>query len=805
MNLDRALALHTAALAIMGAVFLGLGHESPVLPLALAIAALLSATLTSVLKWLRLNRIIANVVSLAAVIWSLRNFLYITSEGQLLAIADMLVYLQIVLLFQDKTGRVYWQLIVLSLLQVVVAAALNLGPHFGMLLAVYMALALSSLVLLCLHRQWHRAPDGSDPTRIAGGGWRQLLARPECAGGSARDEIAAAARPGLVVRQVAILAAATVIFSVVFFYATPRLGEGPWTNQRSGSHAVTGFRPEADLEESGRIHQSNQLVMRVSLTSVADRQPYHLIGDPYFNGLALTEYVRDLGGSRWRSSTASAPRLSGAIRRSLRTALPRVRSPHQVRQEFSLEGNAHHYFAVLPVQRLPDSPDDFEYSTLSSRLSRRSMVEEPLPRRDIRYALGTTGLMSGRQLHGVPHFNLASSADSKFLLDQERATLLRIDETKFPRLIALAARVIRDEQVESEGPWERALALERHFQSQGRYRYSLNLDFQRDRSLDPIEDFVANHRAGHCEYFAGALVLMLRSQGIPARLVVGYKGGDYNSLGGYYQVRQKHAHAWVEALLPQGSVPEWEIAGAPSGGGTWYRLDPTPVPAAAFVASRDGGLLDQAGEAFDYVELLWRDYVLSLNAARQNDSVYEPASSRALGSLPAWMEARNVQRAVRRMARRVGWEIDLGAPRDATSRVFDWRFAVVVAGAILMFGMAVHSIFLLYQSLVAWASPERIAPTVVRRAPRFYRRLQSLLGRMHVRRAAGQTARELASDARARLGRIDPGGRAAELPAEIVTAYYRVRFGGAALDSHEEAAIEQALAQLAPAVKQARS
>src|SRR5688500_10206819 len=140
MNIDRALQLNTSALAIMGAVFLGLGHESAVLPLALAVAAVMSATLTSILKWLRLNRIVANVVALAAVIWSLRNFLYITSEGQLLAIADMLVYLQIVLLFQDKTGRVYWQLIVLSLLQVVVAAALHLGPQFGVLLAVYMAL-----------------------------------------------------------------------------------------------------------------------------------------------------------------------------------------------------------------------------------------------------------------------------------------------------------------------------------------------------------------------------------------------------------------------------------------------------------------------------------------------------------------------------------------------------------------------------------------------------------------------------------------------------------------------------------------
>ena len=67
MNLDRALQLNTAALAVMGALFLGLGHESVILPLALAVAACLSATLTGVFGWLRLNRIIANLVALVAV------------------------------------------------------------------------------------------------------------------------------------------------------------------------------------------------------------------------------------------------------------------------------------------------------------------------------------------------------------------------------------------------------------------------------------------------------------------------------------------------------------------------------------------------------------------------------------------------------------------------------------------------------------------------------------------------------------------------------------------------------------------
>ena len=73
--------------------------------------------------------------------------------------------------------------------------------------------------------------------------------------------------------------------------------------------------------------------------------------------------------------------------------------------------------------------------------------------------------------------------------------------------------------------------------------------------IDPIEDFVANNPRGHCEYFAAALALMLRSQGIPARVVLGYRCDEWNGPGKCYQVRQSDAHAWVEAYLAAGDIP----------------------------------------------------------------------------------------------------------------------------------------------------------------------------------------------------------------------------------------------------------
>src|SRR3954447_2343404 len=111
MSLDRALALHTAVLAIVGAVFVGHGGEAAFIPVLTVIAAVTAVGVTDVLGWVRLNRWLANAISIIAVGWSLREFFEIGSDEKLMAIANMLCYLQIILLFQQKNARVYWQLV----------------------------------------------------------------------------------------------------------------------------------------------------------------------------------------------------------------------------------------------------------------------------------------------------------------------------------------------------------------------------------------------------------------------------------------------------------------------------------------------------------------------------------------------------------------------------------------------------------------------------------------------------------------------------------------------------------------------
>src|SRR5262249_22235798 len=103
------------------------------------------------------------------------------------------------------------------------------------------------------------------------------------------------------------------------------------------------------------------------------------------------------------------------------------------------------------------------------------------------------------------------------------------------------------------------LALESHLRDSGAYTYSLSMAVD-DPTIDPVEDFLFNRKRGHCEYFASALALMLRSVQIPSRLVTGFKGADFNSSEQFYEVQQRHAHAWVEAYVDR----------------NWIVLDPTP-------------------------------------------------------------------------------------------------------------------------------------------------------------------------------------------------------------------------------------
>ena len=147
--------------------------------------------------------------------------------------------------------------------------------------------------------------------------------------------------------------------------------------------------------------------------------------------------------------------------------------------------------------------------------------------------------------------------------------------------------------------------LEAYFRSGG-FRYSLTGLPTGEQALDR---FLFESKQGNCEFFASSFALILRGAGVPARLVGGYLGGEYNDLGGYYLVREDLAHVWVEAFIT---------------GKGWVRLDPSgfAVNAGAVWGQPPGkNLLRTLRMTLDSLDHNWNTVVITYDFERQADAV----------------------------------------------------------------------------------------------------------------------------------------------------------------------------------------
>lgn len=379
------------------------------------------------------------------------------------------------------------------------------------------------------------------------------------------------------------------------------------------------------------------------------------------------------------------------------------------------------------------------------------------------------------------------------LSDEERSILTRIDARRFPRTIALADEIVKTAGSDRNRLY-RARLLQSYFLDPTRFTYSLDftaIQARRDYALDPIEDFVANHRSGHCEYFASALVMMLRSQNIPARLVVGYMGGEYNKLGGYYQVYQNDAHAWVEVYLEPHEVPTDLYPPEMVASGAWYRLDPTP--GGVEEEAQDDGVMNTVDDLLDYAQVLWNDYVLEMNPERQREHQLTSLPDRGnemLANMPIVTQGYEALREA----------VDKTGPERPQGPLWSWRFLVLVGIALVAgsYGAARGLVFL-YRRLPGWRRGERRRAERARRQVEFYERFERYMQRLGVARAEAQTQREFAVTAQEKLNHYN-GHLPPDLAAVLVDLFYRVRFGNQQLDDSQLSQAEQLLKRLGDVV-----
>jgi hypothetical protein len=809
---ERLLQICVAIMAVLGTILLGLEQRDAMLPLATIVVVISSSYLTDRKDWFALPRVLANAIAVVAVIYTVVRLVGQPTESQLLAVANLLVYLQIILFYQRKTVRLYWQLLTLSFLQVVVAAALNLVFVFGILLIIYLFVALAALSAFYLHREqlyWLAAPGAGTPTLV-------FATSPAGATNGASRRTArmppAPLRWRTICWQAGWLGSMTLIATAVMFFFLPRQ-EAFWRNRSSRQRVLVGYSDEVNLEELGPILESPEMVMRVSFTDPANDQPYRIWGEPYFRGAVLDTYSP--GHGIWR-------RPNGGI--SLRPLPPSSSLRNLVRQDIMLEPGDHSViFAVAPVCSVWETPHD----VMIEQASQAVVPKDPDrmdPKNKYRFVAATYGFQRGVQLALLPDIRPGEGSQRDYRLS---AVFNAEHESELPTLARMARDIVGSSQVEDDDLLGKVRALEAHFLAAGRYRYSLNNANVRRQSIDPIEDFVANHRTGHCQYFAGALALMLRSQGIPARLVIGYKGGEFNSVGNYHQVRQLHAHAWVECYFTAEQLRAMERAGEVTEAGStateisadaadragerlaglddlgelqeltsesdhveenvtgaWLRLDPTPASGDPLAGLRANRLLSRLGHLADYAQLLWNDYVLGLDSQRQRETIYRPLVSGARATLEGLFDRATWEERWAALMRRMG--LSAAAIYGPANYLIRLVMGLVLSVGLLAFlfrrrlGAAWGK--LLSRGRQVWGHP--------RASEDFYRRLERLLARLGASRSPGQTPRELVLEVRPKL----IGTPYAELPLIIVETFYRMRYGGESLDKIEADQLQHALA-----------
>lgn len=780
MNTERMMQVCVAMMAALATLMLGTSQESATLPIIGLLAALTALFFTDILKWFSLHPIVAGT---AGVVAGANAFIQSQTgglESQFISVANLLIHLQIVLLFQKKTQRIYWQLITLSLLQVVVAAALNLFVLFGPLLILYTCFAISALLLFFVYRQVDTFLVAEDQVSMNVDQSIQIASAQPFGTPTSSSAVDPLNRPRRTLlkasffRYFTLMGISTALVSAAVFLLMPRFGDDAW---RAKTKSATGLsEEEVNLTNVSSIYEDPSVLMRVSFLDEATNEPYSVSGYPYFRG-AVHEVYRN---GKWKRDD------SGELERS---QMSRLKTPTRiysaVRQQIHLEvsrGNT--VCGVSPSCGLNDATDSLRMCDRTLEVRHFSdNSESPLE-----YTVGTLGFRNGLQSEFLPNYGTAKALTNEAVTNQDRMQEVL---NYLPALSAKAAEIVAD--IPEDQILRRARALERHF-TNGRagYKYSLDPSPERDpkRWRDPVEDFVMNHKTGHCQFFASALALMLRSQGIPARIVVGFRADSYNVVGGYYQLRGMDAHAWVEAAIPADQIPDDEVM--PTEGlrgfeanGAWVRLDPTSGDDFVNQSVAVSAWRQQLSDSVDYMQLLWSEYVLGLNEKRQRKAIYEPIKN-AIKNTFALAFSREV------------WTARFEAIRERFQGDFFTRQNMRDAAiAIVVLTIAFYVIRYAGRFLWGWTksvwnrSEHRHAPKI-----EFYRRLESILSKHGIHRELTQTPSEFAALAKLQLLDRNADSTTADIPSKVVQHFYRVRFGDDRLDTNDLQRLENWLGSL---------
>ncbi len=730
MALDQAFRLSSILLA--AAAFAALILSGGLLGwLGFLTAAALLVSVLRTLGYRSLDRI-ASITRLTTTTWNLllvvaflgfwADFFWI-SQDLLPAGVHFLAALLINKLFNLAQRRDFLHLYAISLIAILASAALSSDVWYMLIFLAYLLAAVWTLLLYHLTKETEERPGDSCHTMA----------------------IADRTRMGRITARFFWLtnglAVGSFCLTIVIFFAIPRIGAGFVQKQRGDELRTTGFSEKVDLGVIGSIKQDPSIVMRVQLPDRPREEPGRL----YLRGTAYDRY----NGHSWsntlrhRRSLMEMPAGNFVVR----TGGPRPRGdvPKALRQDILLESLD---TSVLFAAPMADSvTGDF----LAVQSDIMGALYLPLPSISrIQYSVW--------------------SRPNEVVREDRTAEVLKYPEAvlrhylqlpnESPRIAELTREIIRD----SPTPYQSATAIQDHLLTQ--YRYSLEMD--PERSDRPVEEFLFTRKTGYCEHYATAMVVLLRTAGIPARLVTGFLATEWNGFGNYYTVRQRDAHAWVEAYFP--------LSG-------WITMDPTP----AQLDGRSELGWHALTRMMDSVKLNWDRLFVRYNAGDQLAVVQgiregsQTIRRQALDSVTAFLSP--ISHAVVALAGRL---------RDTNLAQLGLLALLLGLGLSLLYVLVKRRPWRSYSFTQSWQSPHQ------RAIARLYDNMLRLVNGRGIHRPPTATPWEFA---RIVGGHWQDAGDSITL---ITDLYCKVRFGHAQVSAEELVSMEASLARLRTLVRSPR-
>ncbi len=643
------------------------------------------------------------------VLWQWDFFHFSSTEEMLPGIlARLILTLSAVKLLQKKGDRDWIFLYVMAFFQVLLAAGLSISPLYFASFVAFVFIMVATIILLEVKRT--RAFVAEQAKKNTG---------------PLAEEIQTVVPKRRLPMTAITLVILIVVIATPLFFLLPRVGGAGVGGGLGGVATFSGFSDSVQLGRIGSIQQNNQIVMRVRIEEGREK----LIERLKWRGIALDTFDN----------------------RSWSKTRPGVREPRSKGERDLIQVDYATGRDSLIMQTVYLEPLDTQ---VLFSLSRPVAVQANFTTLFVDSLGSITFPRSGER----STYKVVSDVElpSETELRRDRApypanlsNYLQLPETLDPRIAERAEQVAET----ATNRYDAAQLIEYHLKND--FGYTLE---QKSGGEQPLADFLFNVREGHCEYFATAMAIMLRTQGIATRIVNGFQEGEYNETADVYVVRQREAHSWVEVYFPNEDA--------------WVPFDPTPA-GGQNPGGETAGIYGTMNKYLEALEMIWIQYFVAFDnqeqrslftSIRKSVSDYNIKTSNWLGDAQSFISA---------------WWAEVRGDSGTFASVAAVGWAVAAAALIL----AVIFLFvMLYRKAVKWKVWTRLREMLFARRSRslveFYERTQRTLASKGFVRELHQTPLEFAYA----VGMAEV--------VSITEKYNRVRFGEKHLSRDESAEID---------------